>query len=222
MEYNYQDIGNRMRECRKKKGFSQDMLLAEIEAHGSNTTRNIISSLENGSKDKWELLQLGKLIAICGALDSDVGHIMGEYEASSNLVYEIAAYTGLSAKAVEVLHYATLPETARIVSDVAIENKRTVDFINRVLERVGTTGDKDGGRRTIKTVFAVMEDYVRSTGAWIEDRRTGERIEDFITVNYGDAPSCGFHTKQFLRFFLLEQIKKMLDVLQEEQARTDA
>lgn len=127
----------------------------------------------------------------------------------------ICAYTGLSQSAVEALHYATLPEPEGFVSDVQAINKRTVSFINRVLDRVRTVDYEDGDRRAIESVFAVMEDYVCSTGAWIEDKRTGDPMPS-VTVNYGSAPPAVYTVRQFLSVQLMERIRNALETLRKE------
>lgn len=221
MKYNFTSIGNRMRDGRNKMRKSQDSFLEDIEKHGNHMSRNYISALENGDPYNWSHIQLGKLISICNALESDVGHLLGEYKASSNLVYEIAEYTGLSIKAIEALHYATLDETAGIESDVCAENKRSVSFINRVLEKADLSGDKDGGRRSIDNIFVRMEEYVCSTGAWIEDKHTGEHTQ-LITVNYTSSPPSVFTVRQFICSQLFDSIRNALDFLRHDHDAVEA
>lgn len=213
--YRFSSIAKRLKEGRKNMHLSQERFAEEVELYGSNTDRTYILALESGNEKPWKNIELGKLISICDALGTDVGHLLGEYEASSNLVYEIAKYTGLSVKAIEALHYATLDETAGIESDVCEENKRTVSFINRVLERVDISGAKDGGRRCINNIFVPMEEYVCSTGAWIEDKHTGEQIQ-FLTVNYTNSPPSVFTVRKFLSSQLFDSIRNALDSLRHD------
>lgn len=161
------------------------------------------------------------IIALSDYFDVPAGWLLGfdvpkSYDPDVNM---ICRYTGLSQRAVEALHYATLPEAEGVVSDVQAINKRTTSFINRALDHVNAVDNEDEDRRAIETIFAVMEDYVCSTGAWIEDQRTGDPMP-CVTVNYGSAPPAIVTVQELLRSQLMERVRNALEALRKEHDTT--
>jgi transcriptional regulator with XRE-family HTH domain len=128
----------------------------------------------------------------------------------------ICAYTGLSQNSVEVLHYCTLPAQEKIFPNVEVKPRRTVDFINRVLDRESIPHEDDElGRMVFETVFSRMEDYVCSTGAWFEDEQTGEKRQ-MIPVNFGGSMPMLLRVDEFLSGRLMESIRRSLETLRKE------
>ena len=206
--YNFNEIGLTIRNERNAMKLSQERFLEEMsrphngEMYGSSINRNTLSSLENGDDKKFCDLTLGKLMAICFALDVDVGHLLGEYDERHSIVSDIEQYTGLSKHSIEILHYMTLPETSGIVSDVRDYNMRTISFINRALDGISIVGDNDGGRMEINTIFADMEDYARSDAAYIPN----EKQDHAVTIRYGTHETTIHSVSEFLRGQLKEAI----------------
>lgn len=75
-EYNFYDIGNRIVDFRKGKGWSQERFIEEIENHGVAISRNTVSAIENGCEKKFTL---ELLLACCKIFDCDIGYLLGEY-----------------------------------------------------------------------------------------------------------------------------------------------
>ena len=214
--YSFSNIGSKIRSGRKSMKLSQERFLEEIsdpgggEYHGSNIERNTLSNLEKGDEKQFLNLALGKLLSICFALDVDVGYLLGEYEDRHSIVSDIERYTGLSKQAIEVLHYATLSETAGITSEIRDYNSRTVSFINRALDGITLDGDDDGGRRAINTIFSDMEDYVRSDSAYMCN---GNKTDHAVKIKYGSNETTIHAVSEFLRGQLKESILGQLDQL---------
>ena len=128
----------------------------------------------------------------------------------------ICSYTGLSQNAVEVLHYCTLPAHESFFPGVEAKPRRTVDFINRVLDiESAPKCDDELGPMLFETLFSRMEDYVCSTGAWFEDEQTGEKRQ-MIPVNFGGSMPMLLRVDEFLSGRLMESIRRSLETLRKE------
>ena len=97
MEYNFEEVGTRIRELRKRRNWSQEDLVAKLYI-----SRNTLSAIENGKKEKFTL---DILLSCCSLFDCDMGYLLGEYEECQTLDRQfIHNQTGLSEKAIENLH----------------------------------------------------------------------------------------------------------------------
>ncbi len=160
----------------------------------------------------------------------------------------ICAYTGLSEAAVEVLHYATLPESASpssgfseielgqegnpmSLTEEAAEKPtteyyknrygRTASFINRVLERVHLPASEDREGEDLSNILTDMEDYVTLESAWIDDD-PNEETNKLITVHYGSRTLRGLRVWEVVKIDLLARIEKNLDTIRNEHFSTMA
>ena len=103
MEYNYYDIGNRIRSEREKKRWTQDDLIERLAASGIHIGRNTLSSIENGNIEKtrgnYRLIPV-----LCKLFDCDAGYLLCEYDERYFNIKDICAYTHLPEETIYELH----------------------------------------------------------------------------------------------------------------------
>lgn len=160
-------------------------------ASRTGITKSLIDDLESSLEKKRgaSYLTVKKLAEYYG-VSSDYLLGLTPHPTPKAEIRAMCDYTGLSDKAVEVLHYATLPEADGVISDTDDWNKKTVSFINRVLELVRDeviASNPGAGLNLVYTIFSVMEDYVRSGDVWITDYKTGKK-ERIVTIDDGFSP----------------------------------
>ena len=100
MKYNFTNIGNRIRDLRKSKKYSQDAFIEKLSEHGLKISRNTLSSIENGVESAYTFAFLKTISEI---YNCDIGYILGEYEEKTQEIHQICANTGLSEKATNVI-----------------------------------------------------------------------------------------------------------------------
>ena len=98
MNYNFVEIGQRIRQERKKARISQESLCAEI-----GISRNTLSDYESGKNFNITNMSLETLLNLCRVFKCDVGYLLGEYKERRHTAADICAVTGLSETSVEVL-----------------------------------------------------------------------------------------------------------------------
>ena len=98
MEYNFQEIAERIRESRKSKNLSQDGFIELLSKHGLKIGRNTLSSIENGVESAYTFAFLKTISEIDNC---DIGYILGEYEEKTQEIHQMCLSTGLSEKAIE-------------------------------------------------------------------------------------------------------------------------
>lgn len=119
MEYNWFEIGKRIRKLRASKGWSQDEYVEQLRAQGVNTTRNRISAIENGRKDK---ISFPVLLASCKLFDCDIGYMLGEYAYKTRKICDINEVLGLSEAAIRQLAY------------LKAASPKVIEALNRLIE----------------------------------------------------------------------------------------
>lgn len=81
MEYNYVQIGNRIRSEREKLNLSQENFLYNIrEKNKPCIGRNTLSKLENGDEKAFNGINIAQLIAMCEEFNCSISFLLGEYE----------------------------------------------------------------------------------------------------------------------------------------------
>ena len=104
MEYDWKEIGNRIRETRKKtinKFTNKPYTLAEV-AETCHIGKNNLCSLENGDRER---LSVNTLIEMSKLFDCDIGYLLGEYDTKKRKITDIQNTIGLSESAIEQLIY---------------------------------------------------------------------------------------------------------------------
>lgn len=197
----------RLKGLRKEKGWTQEYVRERVGC--------TLKSYRNWETGAIPLSDVHFLEALANLYNVSTDYLLcrSDYRNIGNK--EISEITGLSDKSIEVLRYAMRPEEETIVSDAERINKRTVSFINRVLERERVADSIIGGRGYVNTVFGTMEDYVKSAGASVRDRRTNEQLP-WITVDFEDMGVHIYALRELLEPQLIERIRKTLNDLRDE------
>lgn len=100
-------IGNRLRELREEKKWSQEELgeLCEVQS------RQTIAKWEHGDIT----ISFNQMIKLCNIFDCDIGYMLCEYDTKHHVAANIQEQTGLSESAINVLQ--KLGKKARILTD---------------------------------------------------------------------------------------------------------
>lgn len=121
-------LGERIRSAREGMKLTQGQLAEKIDIHGHDT----ISGWENGTQ-KPDIFSIYNL---CKVLDVDLGYLFAEYKEKTFDMKYICEYTGLSEKAVNILHRlkGTKRKEALTALNDLIETGNV--FVNSVLMRI--------------------------------------------------------------------------------------
>lgn len=103
LEYNYSEIGFRIRNERRAKEWSQEELIARLQYREAGIGRNKVSDVENGEVEAVKSLSLDTLEALCDLFECDLGYLLGEYAERRREAAEVCYTTGLSETAVQRL-----------------------------------------------------------------------------------------------------------------------
>lgn len=123
MEYNFSAIGQRIKELRKEKKWSQDQLIEMLQDRVP-IGRNTLSAIENGNAKHFEL---SLLTSLCEIFDCEMGYLLCEYSCKTRAATDIQASTGLSEPAIGTLRNLTENETAFL--DKLLEDRGSLYFI---------------------------------------------------------------------------------------------
>lgn len=143
--------------------------------------------------------------------------------ASQNI--EIAEATGLSNEAIEALRYMQHDHNHYDVDHAGNVNKRTIAFINRVLELYHDrlNYDEDGDTKFLPTIFKDMEDYVTlrkvtGTVSELDPISNGYKRASGVLVSFDDPDMVDVWDMSELRSMaLLKRIERSLDALHERE-----
>lgn len=102
MRYNFKKVGNRIRDLRKSKKWSQDDFVDQLKAKYLPITRKTISRIEQGDENKFTL---PFLLTACDVFGCDMGYLLGEYEEHTRDAADIADKLGFSSLAADNLVY---------------------------------------------------------------------------------------------------------------------
>ena len=123
MEYNFELIGNRIRDLRNSKGWNQDRLVEEIRQY-CGFSRNTLSKIENGNSESFTL---DFLLSCCKIFHCDMGYLLGEFDMcktrDNQYIHEI---TGLS-------EYAII-QLAELNSDDYGDGRKRLQLINWLMQ----------------------------------------------------------------------------------------
>jgi transcriptional regulator with XRE-family HTH domain len=206
MRYNHKQIGRRIAEERKKHNFSQDDLIAWLSnTHGIGISRNTLSQIEQGKRDRYDT---DFLFALCDLFDCQVGYLLCEYDDCK--IYDnqfIHDKTGLSEPAIQTLIFAndaavpkfkiainvlnellSLPEfTINLMNEISVYWEKADQYENAEIEfkKLPSTGSETKDLTNLmrfsqkhngKTINQMNEDCNRSL--WLANNHFFRIIED--------------------------------------------
>lgn len=131
MEYNFEKIGNRIREERKKAGYrSQDDLIDALHNKGFSVGRNTISDIETGKTSHYDF---DLLVALSELFKCGIGHLLCQYEARTPEAQAITDLTGLNPEAAEKLisRKDDFCDSSKHFLDFLLLDDNLLDAINR-------------------------------------------------------------------------------------------
>ena len=139
MEYNFLEIAKRIRDYRKKKKMSQDRFIEELSYRGVTIARNRLSKIESGESKAFDL---DFILACCKIFDTDLGHLMGEYNEKTLDINFVCTITGLSEDAVSIITnlqcgdilsaLIVQPEFAEVVEKIRrLQDNSQMDYLER-------------------------------------------------------------------------------------------
>lgn len=101
MEYNFEKIGKRITEERKKKNWTQKKLIEKLSPYCS-LGRNTLSDIENGTCSNISLTLFSTL---CKEefFDCDMGYLLCEYDEKHHIAADIKEATGLEPDVINIL-----------------------------------------------------------------------------------------------------------------------
>lgn len=161
MSYSWYMIGERIRSCRKEKGWTQEQLAASIaDITNTELKRQTVAGWENGKPVK----KIEQLKAMCDLFGCDTGYLLCEYDCKHVLTDQLGSMLGLTAEAVDALieYRRQGSKCSRIACDL-IEDRDLLlrifdccnaDYENRFTGEIEVSGIKDyfqgaGGSRKI-------------------------------------------------------------------------
>lgn len=127
-KYNYFLIGERIRQLREQKKYTQTDLIEELKLKGHGISRNTLSDLENGNlKD----IKISVLIDICNIFNCDFNYLLGENECKTREIQFINDYTGLDECVINFLHisYEELKEHRKNINENNFDIWEIKEFI---------------------------------------------------------------------------------------------
>ena len=125
MKYNYQKIGDRIRDNRKSLEYSQDEFIRILkDEHQVRIGRNTLSNVENGNLSP-EKFTMPLLIAICKIFNCDIGYLLGEYDENTRKEKVIQEELHLSSKAISTLKEIKFQSITQNPKILFTESKKT-------------------------------------------------------------------------------------------------
>lgn len=202
------NFGKGLKKARKAAGY-------KTQADFANKIDRSIETVRNWEQGKASP-SLDDFLGICMILRCDADYLIDNLDERTHELDFICKYTGLSAEAVELLHY--LNETTDK------ENKRTLSFLNTVLSDPRFTPGED---KSIETVFSQLDQYIHSHGIKRRiygDSKLPETVEEFriseamrkveettVTVESSDDMSEIISLAKLYRRFKWDQIRDSVD-----------
>lgn len=170
-------FSERLVEKRKKKGYKTQKEFAEAydskfptkrkdESAGNVEIGGILGTIKHYENPNYtkSMPTLDKVDNICSLLECDIDYLTGRIDQETHEKEDICEYTGLSEKAVDMLHHLKQHGNA--------EEQQTISFINRVLSDPG----KAPGRGLLElTLFSWLEQYVTLASVNLYDLNPEDR-----------------------------------------------
>lgn len=124
MEYNYTKIGERIRNERKKKKWTQKDLLIQLSGKEVNIHRNTLSDIENGCKKG--VFPLPLLTALSELFNCEVGYLLCEFDCKTGRNTDVSNVTGLTDNSINAL--IEMSQQDLIVANALIERGDIILF----------------------------------------------------------------------------------------------
>ena len=121
-KYNFQKIGNRIKQERNKAKKSQDELGDYI-----GVTRQKVAKWEHGK----DLPQLSDLLRLCNLFDCEIGYLLCEYDCKTKVATDIQTVTGLSETAINRISSSITGKGIRLCSQTRNYERKA---LNNILE----------------------------------------------------------------------------------------
>lgn len=199
-------IGERIKENRKRMKLSQPELLKKVYL-----SENTVASLR-----KWErgerLPDLTTLARMAELFECDIGYLLGDYDESDFSAHKVCEYTGLSERAIDVLHNldcsgfgavivsmsGTKSRTTLQILDKLIVSEKFSDMFNELgyylMDGASIPGKGHGG--IPNNFFGVR--------AWIEQK--GYKIEEQSKISEMHLQTAADMFKDVFRELLKEEL----------------
>lgn len=168
MNYNFVEIGQRIRQERKKARISQESLCAEI-----GISRNTLSDYESGKNFNITNMSLETLLNLCRVFKCDVGYLLGEYKERRHTAAEICSAMEISEGAANKLLalYGQNPDYEFSSEEKEIVFPESATPISYILES--------------NHFVCLLE---RTWDCIMLHSRNKSRVEDIIKAKYRDLP----------------------------------
>ena len=181
MEYSFSEIAQRIVHYRKERKMSQERFIEELANQGVRIARNRLSNIENGESKAFDL---NFILACCKIFDTDLGHLMGEYNEKTLDNNFVCTITGLSEDAVSTITalqcgdilsaLIVQPEFAEVVEKIwRLQDNSQMDYLERhdiasaIFANIKSgkghipfDDRRDSLRYRIGTLFAIMVDRI--------------------------------------------------------------
>ncbi len=196
-EYNYQEIGERIRKERKKKGFSQEDLLNYIKDNGKPCFgRNTLSELENGDAAAFNAIKITHLVSLCEIFNCSISYLLGEYTYRNYDNKFICEQTGLEESALNALMYKKVWKEHKILKVINL-------LICNMFEKPN--------EKSRLSFFQLFANYIFYTGNNKEySLDSSGKITDSIpsrildNKTYYSENKLRFYSKQLEQMFIME------------------
>lgn len=166
MEYNYIDIGDRLIQLRKARGYSQDKLIDILDdEYGVKIGRNTYSNIENGCQSASNF-KLDLLIALSSLYGCDIGYLLCEYDNITGRNTDIQKITGLNDESIKALEMAVAEsEIEKELCNLRNNKSLTVSETLNIMFKHGILVDiAKSFRNYLLTEYAVPVQYEPEQG----------------------------------------------------------
>lgn len=189
MEYNYIEIGNRLIQLRKNRGYSQDKLIDILDdEYGVKIGRNTYSNIENGCQSASNF-KLDLLIALSSLYGCDIGYLLCEYDNITGRNTDIQKITGLNDESIKALEMAVAEsEIEKELYNLRNNKSLTVSETLNIMFKHGILVDiAKSFRNYLLTEYAVPVQYEPKQGKFTYSDSDFSRLNHKEINNMCDA-----------------------------------
>lgn len=189
MEYDYIEIGNRLIQLRKDRGYSQDKLIDILDdEYGVKIGRNTYSNIENGCQSASNF-KLDLLIALSSLYGCDIGYLLCEYDNITGRNTDIQKITGLNDESIKALEMAVAEsEIEKELYNLRNNKSLTVSETLNIMFKHGILVDiAKSFRNYLLTEYAVPVQYEPEQGKFTYSDSDFSRLNHKEINNMCDA-----------------------------------